>query len=138
MTPFHEILCGFCTEYAYKSSRSKLPVLYARMLFSVVFLIKKSLHRILTLYRDFLLAFALRLLLDAGGHNIILPELIRRHADVFGKLQIEIALRVISHHLRDTRDGQVGCNQQRLCFTDAAAQQILHGRIPAHLLENMR
>lgn len=105
MTPFHEILCGFCTEYAYKSSRSKLPVLYARMLFSVVFLIKKSLHRILTLYRDFLLAFALRLLLDAGGHNIILPELIRRHADVFGKLQIEIALRVISHHFRDTRDG---------------------------------
>ena len=138
MTPFHEILCGFCTEYAYKNARSKLPVLYARMLFSAVFLIKKSLHRILTLYRDFLLAFALRLLLDAGGHNIILPELIRWHADVFGKLQIEIALRVISHHLRDTRDGQVGRDQQRLCFTDAAAQQILHGRIPAHLLENMR
>ena len=90
--------------------------------------LKKSLHRILTLYRDFLLAFALRLLLDAGGHNIILPELIRRHADVFGKLQIEIALRVISHHLRDTRDGQVGRDQQRLCFTDAAAQQILHGQ----------
>jgi len=41
MTPFHEILCGFYTEYAYKNSRSKLPVLYARMLFSVVFLIKK-------------------------------------------------------------------------------------------------
>ena len=124
MTPFHEILCGFCTEYAYKNARSKLPVLYARMLFSAVVLIKKSLHRILTLYRDFLLAFALRLLLDAGGHNIILPELIRWHADVFGKLQIEIALRVISHHLRDTRDGQVGRDQQRLCFTDAAAQQL--------------
>ena len=126
-------------EYAYKNSRSKLPVLYARMLLFPQFSsLKKSLHRILTLYRDFLLAFALRLLLDAGGHNIILPELIRRHADVFGKLQIEITLRVISHHLRDMRDGQVGRDQQRLCFTDAAAQQILHRRIPAHLLENMR
>ena len=129
------ILHGICVQ--------KLPQQTARSVrenasFFAVFLIKKSLHSILTLYRDFLLAFALRLLLDAGGHNIILPELIRRHADVFGKLQIEIALRVISHHLRDTRDGQVSCNQQRLCFTDAAAQQILHGRIPAHLLENMR
>ena len=59
MTPFHEILCGFCTEYAYKNSRSKLPVLYARMLFSAVFLIKKNLHRILTLYRDFYLRLRL-------------------------------------------------------------------------------
>ena len=129
------ILHGICVR--------KLPQQTARSVHENAFFpqfssSKKFLHRILTLYRDFLLAFALRLLLDAGGHNIILPELIRRHADVFGKLQIELALRVISHHLRDTRDGQVGRDQQRLCFTDAAAQQILHGRIPAHLLENMR
>ena len=127
------ILHGIFVQKLHAATR----LLCTRECFFAVFS-SKSLHRILTLYRDFLLAFALRLLLDAGGRNIILPELIRRHADVFGKLQIEIALRVISHHLRDTRDGQVGRDQQRLRFTDAAAQRILHGRIPAHLLENMR
>ena len=80
------------------------------------------------------LGAALRLVLR---NDVILPELVGRHTHIFGELQIEIALRIIPHHLRNARDRQVGGDEQGLRLADAAAQQILHGGIPAHLLEHM-
>ena len=62
---------------------------------------------------------------------------IRRHADILGKLKIKIARRVIADHLRDARDRELGRDEQGLRLSDAAAQQILHGRIAAHFLEHM-
>ena len=70
-------------------------------------------------------------------NNIVLAELVGRHADVFGKLQIEIALGIVTHHLGNARNRQVGRNQQGLRLADAAAQELLHRGIPAHLLEYM-
>ena len=82
----------------------------------------------------FLFPSASGLFLRAAGHDVILAELVRRHADVFGKLQIEIALRIITDHLRDASDGQIRGDEQRLRLSDPAAQQILHWRVAAHPL----
>lgn len=71
-------------------------------------------------------------------NDVILTILIRRHANVFGELQIEVALRIISHHFSDPCNGQISRDKQCLRLTDPAAQQILHRRVAAHLLKDVR
>ena len=89
----------------------------------------------LVLLLCFFAGFGRRLL---GLHDIILAVFVGRHADVFGELQVEIALRLIADHLGNPGDRIIGRDEQGLRFTNAAAEQVLHRRVPVHLFENMR
>ena len=67
-------------------------------------------------------------LLFVCGNDIIMAISARRHADILRELEIEVTLRVVADHFRDTCDRKLGRNEKRLCLSDAAAQQILHGQ----------
>ena len=70
--------------------------------------------------------------------QIVLTVLSRRHPYDFGKLRVKIILRLKPHLFRNLGHGQAGCEQQVLGLADSAAKQILHGRVSAGLLKDMR
>ena len=92
-------------------------------------------HLLVFLFFFLLLFCPLGFLLDAD--NIILPVFFRRHADIFRKLEIKIALGIVTYHTGNCCNRQIGRDKQCLRLADAAAQQILHRGISAHLLEHM-
>ena len=71
------------------------------------------------------------------GNNIVLSKFIRRQSDIFCKLQIKVALGIITNHFRNAGDRKIRGDQQCLCLPNPPPQQILHRRIAAHLLKHM-
>ena len=81
----------------------------------------------------------------SGESRVLLLHIAKRLAvfagrkpDIFAEHGVQMADRAEAEHICDISDGNRCIHQQALCFTDAPAHDILHGRNAELILKDMR